>query len=173
MRKLAILSAGILSAALPATAALADVDVDARIVTTASISSAGARRIQIDTSNFKVGVCGLQGTVRIRSATGALLCTYNITRSSVLEAFSSPIGLHTSGASTDCVGPANTANPLVVVDLVDNPGVTVKFTPGNGTPASGSCGTFTATSYTFCTMDNTSSGCTTPVRRFDLRVGAD
>jgi hypothetical protein len=80
MKKLVILATGILSAALPATVALADVDIDARIRTAAPISTAGATRIQIDTSNFNVGVCGLQGTVRIRSATGALLCTYNITR---------------------------------------------------------------------------------------------
>jgi hypothetical protein len=169
MRKLAILSAGMLAAALPATVALADVSLDARVRTAAPISSSGATRIQIDTSNFNVGVCGLQGTVRVRSGSGALLCTYTITRSSVAAAFSSPIGLHTSGSG--CVG--STTSPLVVVDLVDNPGVTVKFTPGNGTGTGTACVGFTAASYTFCTQDNTSGGCTTPVRRFDLDISAD
>ncbi len=176
MRTPTILAAGMLCAAmLPATVALADVSIDARIRTVAPLNARGASTIVIHATNERVGVCGLTGTVQVfgRSRPGEIprpLCVFDIARSSVLGAGSSPIGLHNDGSTSDCLGPSNTANPLVVVDLAADPGVIVKFLPGNGEPSRGRCN-FREASYTFCTEDNTSAPCV-PVQSFRLNINA-
>lgn len=101
-----------------------EIKIEAR----ASNSAGDELEVEVVDATTPVGLCDAAGYAKFTDGGTGTITEVTLIRLSVPAAHSSVIGLHSTGSG--CVGA--TADPDVIIDIADGPGVTVTWQPGTG-----------------------------------------